>query len=227
MTPKQKDSGAAVQVKICGIRDPGHAALCAEHGACAVGCVFYPKSPRCIDPDRAREIAAAVQSRIPAVGVFVDAGQEQILRIRDRCGIQFAQLHGTESPALVERLLAEGMTVIKTLFATRDPLFADAECYRPSGFLVECGRGFLPGGNAEAWEWSAASVIDRRRPLLLAGGLHAGNVRRAIQQARPDGVDVSSGVESSPGVKDPERIRSFLQAVAACVPETPTRRMFP
>lgn len=220
-------SGGAVAAKICGLREPGHAALCAELGACAVGCVFFPKSPRNVDPRRARQVVAAVDGRIPVVGVFVDAGWEQVLRIRDDCGIAAVQLHGKESPDLVERLRAEGLAVIKTLFASREPRLADAGRYRPSAYLVECGGGTLPGGNAEAWDWSAARRVDAGRPVILAGGLDAGNVRQAVRSARPDGVDVSSGVESAPGVKDPLRIRSFLQAVAACVPEQPTRRWYP
>jgi phosphoribosylanthranilate isomerase len=226
VNPGKTDFDRAVQVKICGLRHPEHAALCVEHGAGALGCVFHPKSPRHVRMARAREVVAAVQGHILAVGVFVDAGWERILRVRDACGIEAVQLHGTESPDLVERLLAEQMTVIKTLFAAREPLLSEAERYRPSAFLLECGRGPLPGGNAEAWDWSSAATIARHRPLVLAGGLDAGNVRQAIRRARPDGVDVSSGVESAPGIKDPERIRSFLQAVAACRPVTPTRRVF-
>ena len=142
------------------------------------------------------------------------------------CAGQRIARYGQESGALVRRLRRHNLTVIKALFHTRAPFFKEAAAYDASAFLFECGRGRLPGGNAAAWQWQSARNIERRKPVILAGGLTAANVSSAIHRGSPDAVDVSSGVESTPGRKQPTKVKSFINAVCASGNQTKTRRIF-
>lgn len=203
----------AIQVKICGLTRPDEAVACAEAGADAVGLVFFPKSPRHVSLDRAREISSALAPAVARVGVFVDFDFGGVKETAEACGLTGVQLHGRETPKMVERLRAQGLVVIKALFANRAPNFAAAVQYAPSAFLAECAGGKLPGGNAMAWDWGTAKALGQSHPLVLAGGLDPDNVGQAIAAAAPAAVDVSSGVEASPGRKDPEKVRRFIDAV--------------
>ena len=203
-----------VQVKICGLTRVDEAVACAQAGARAVGSVFYPKSPRCVGEAAARDIRRALPAGVACVGVFVDETYETVMRIVGRTGITAIQLHGSEPPELVERLHREGLFVIKALFADRAPGFDKAGEYSGAVFLAECGRGALPGGNAQAWKWSKAGPIGERHPLIIAGGLDPTNAAQAVRAALPDAVDVSSGVETGPGCKDIRKVEEFIAAVA-------------
>ncbi len=207
------DVGNRVQVKICGLTRVEEALACAELGADAVGCVFFPKSPRFVDDWRAREICAALPAETGKVGVFVNEDYSSIMRRVEQCGINGVQLHGQEAPELVKRLRGRGLIVIKALFVNAEPGVNSAALYDPSAFLVEAAGGPLPGGNALAWDRAAVGNLRLDKPLLLAGGLHVGNVAAAIALASPHGVDVSSGVEAQPGRKDLDKVREFLRAV--------------
>lgn len=209
------------QVKICGLTRPDEAAACEAAGADAVGCVFYPKSPRCVTVSRAAEIRRALKTKTALTGVFVDASAEKILSIRDRAGIDCAQLHGNESPALVAKLASKGLLVIKTLFANAFPSLADADRYPANAFLVECAGGMLPGGNALAWDWSGAKALGERHPLVIAGGLTTATVCRAVQSSLADAVDVSSGVEFTPGRKNLDEVAAFIDELARCGADPP------
>jgi phosphoribosylanthranilate isomerase len=123
------------------------------------------------------------------------------------------QLHGRESPELVMRLKAEGVGVIKGIFVEGKPGLEDAGDYSADGFLVECSKGPLPGGNALTWDWAAARDFGFQRPLVLAGGLSPENVTDAISQALPAAVDLSSSVETAPGRKDIDRVARLIAAV--------------
>jgi phosphoribosylanthranilate isomerase len=127
---------------------------------------------------------------------------------------------------LLERLLQRGLLVIKTLFQCRAPFFRAASEYRASAFLIEDGRGRLPGGNAHAWKWQSASSLDHRRPILLAGGLNRSNVTAAVAAVQPDAVDISSGVEVGPGEKSPARVKRFVTTVQHAATPYPRRRIF-
>ena len=214
------------QVKVCGLTRVADALACLDAGVDAIGLVFYPPSPRFVLTVQAAEIAAAVSKRAVTVGVFVDETYETIIRYAEDCQLQAVQLHGQESPALVRRLRRHDLTVIKTLFHTREPSFNEAADYDPSAFLLECGSGRLPGGNAATWPWQTARDIDRHKPVILAGGLTPENVSTAIRLGSPEAVDVSSGVESEPGRKISSKIKSFIDAVAASGNQTGTRRIF-
>ena len=202
-----------IQVKICGLTRPEEAVACAEAGADAVGLVFFPKSPRHVSLDRAREISTALAPAVARMGVFVDAGLDAVMETATCCGLTGVQLHGNETPEEVDRLRAQGLVVIKALFANRAPGFDAAARYAPTAFLAECAGGTLPGGNAIAWDWSTARDLGRVYPLVLAGGLAPDNVGDAIAAAAPAAVDVSSGVEAAPGRKDLEKVRRFIDAV--------------
>lgn len=214
------------QVKICGLTDVAQAVAVADLGVHAVGCVFFPKSPRHLTREKARAICEALPASVKRVGVFVDETFDGVMGTVQACGLDAVQLHGHEPPELVLRLRGEGLIVIKALFLRRNPRLVDADAYRPSGFLVECGVGKLPGGNAEAWDWAVARPLVDRHPLVLAGGLGPENVVQAIEQAQPDAVDLSSGVEAAPGAKDLRKVAALMAAVRRCRMERAPRAIF-
>ncbi|UCD89247.1 MAG: phosphoribosylanthranilate isomerase [Desulfobacterales bacterium] len=202
------------QVKICGITSITDALACANLGADAVGCVFYPKSPRHLDDNQAKEISLAVAEKIQTVGVFANETFSRIMQRVEHCRLSAVQLHGQESPELISRLHNEKVVVIKALFADGQPSFKDISSYHASAFLLECGQGKLPGGNALKWDWGLAKDIGNRYSLIIAGGLAPDNVSYAIGVSRPHAVDVSSGVESSPGRKDRDKVADFMAEVS-------------
>jgi phosphoribosylanthranilate isomerase/indole-3-glycerol phosphate synthase/phosphoribosylanthranilate isomerase len=214
------------QIKVCGLTRAEDARGCLDAGVDAIGLVFYPPSPRHVIPRQAAQISAAVIGRAVTVGVFVDDTYDTIMRRAEDCALQAVQLHGQESPALIHRLRKHNLKVIKALFLTRAPFFKDAAAYDASTFLLECGRGGLPGGNAASWPWHKTRDIERHKPVILAGGLTARNVSTAIRLGSPDAVDVSSGVESAPGRKQSTKIKAFINAVTASGNQKTTKRIF-
>jgi len=215
-----------VQIKICGLTRRADALGCIAAGVDAVGFIFYPPSPRYISPAEARRIASVLPATICPVGVFVDMDYDHIMPIVATAGLRAVQLHGRETPDLVARLHGESLTVIKTLFYNAQPDFTAAAQYPATVFLVECAGGPLPGGNKKQWNWSAAQDLAVRYPTILAGGLEPGNVFTALQQAVPDAIDVSSGVEERPGIKSMAQISALCHAVAGWPLPRPPRRIF-
>lgn len=203
----------SVQIKICGLTREDEALECAKLGADAIGLVFFPKSPRNVVGDRARAISEAVAGHAKTVGVFVNAGFHDILHKATHCGLSAVQLHGQEPPELVRRLSEEGIRVVKALFDGGSPPLSDVDRYQASAFLVECSKGPLPGGNAMEWDWGSVRDFGIRHPLVLAGGLSPENVTEALSASLPSAVDVSSGVETSPGRKDLLKVSRFIQEV--------------
>lgn len=200
-------------VKVCGLTRADEAVRCTDLGADAIGLVFFPKSPRHVTDDQARAVVDALPPKVTTVGVFVDADFSAIMSRVDGCGLDMVQLHGRESPNLAAQLTAEGVGVIKAFFVDGRPGLTDAQDYDVDGYLVECAKGPLPGGNAMAWDWGAAKDFGNRYPLVLAGGLTPNNVDDAIRCALPAAIDVSSGVEASPGRKDPDKVARLVAAV--------------
>jgi phosphoribosylanthranilate isomerase len=186
---------------------------------CPAGCRrhrpgFFPKEPPATSARiRPGPWSLPLPETVAAVGVFVDAGFSSIMSRVERCGLSMAQLHGREPARLASRLRAEGVGVIKALFVDGRPGLEEAATFDVDGYLVECARGPLPGGNAMAWDWGAARVFGGRHPLVLAGGLSPDNVADAIGAGLPAAVDVSSGVEASPGRKDPDKVARLIAAV--------------
>lgn len=202
------------KIKICGITNQEDAQLAVEAGADALGFVFYAQSPRSIEPSVAKRIIAQLPPFVFPVGVFVNHDQETIRNVFDDCGLALAQLHGDESPAFCESL---GRPVLRAIrLRDRGSLLALAE-YKGRmgvrGFVVDAFSPEAYGGTGKTVDWSLAHEVAKAAPILLAGGLTPTNVQEAVQQVQPYGVDVSSGVEDSPGKKNHEKIRAFTQAV--------------
>lgn len=203
-----------IKIKICGMTNPQDAEAAIEAGADALGFVFYAKSPRSIEPAVAKRIIAHLPPFVIPVGVFVNQDRDTIRNVFDECGLAFVQLHGDETPTFCESL---GRPVLRALrLRDRSSLLALAE-YKGRmgvrGFVVDAFSTQAYGGTGETVDWSLAHEVARVAPVILAGGLTSGNVQEAIRHVQPYGVDVSSGVELSPGQKDHEKIRSFTQAV--------------
>jgi phosphoribosylanthranilate isomerase len=196
-----------VRVKICGITRPDDARAATEAGADAIGINLYPGSKRYVDLERAAAIVAVLPANVWRVGVFVDASREEIASVVERLGLSAIQLHG-EEPAGFEL----GWPV-PTIRAIRVRSTADVTgalgSYAPDYFLCEGTAGGGYGGAGEGFDWQLARAIPRQR-LIVAGGLRPENVADAVHALRPFAVDVASGVERSPGVKDTARVAAFI-----------------
>lgn len=214
------------QVKICGLTKTDQAIKCAELGANAVGLVFFKKSPRYVTREKAAAICNALPETVSKVGVFVDEPFHSLMETVFKCRLNAIQLHGNEPPKLVRDLMDQGLNVIKGLYIESRPSISQVASYSASAYLVECARGDLPGGNAMTWDWEQAAEFAKKYPMVLAGGLSPENVASAIENAMPDVVDVSSGVENAPGNKDMYKVKRFIKAVRATVPKRELRRIF-
>lgn len=202
------------QIKICGLTVPEEAKAIADMGADAIGLVFYPKSPRNVSLEQAATITSILPDHVAATGVFVNPDLQFLLEAIERCKLDIAQLHGNESPQFIHDLReATKAGIIKVLFSKKDPKLTDAEKYNVDSFLVECGKGKLPGGNAMAWDWGSAKAFATRYPTALAGGLAPDNVKEAISACLPHAVDASSGLEAMPGRKDLIKAELFINEV--------------
>jgi phosphoribosylanthranilate isomerase len=207
----------AVAVKICGLTDPAALAAAVEGGASWLGFVFYPPSPRALSPEAAAGLAAHAPEGRTLVGVFVDPDDALLEEVLTRVPLHALQLHGAESPERVRAIKAQtGRLVIKALQVAKTGDLAPVASYAAVADILlfdarppkEPGR--LPGGNGLAFDWRLVQDLQPGRPWLLSGGLSADNLVAAVMLCRPPAVDVSSGVESRPGQKDPARIRRFL-----------------
>ena len=209
--------GPRTRVKICGITSVADALAAVGAGADALGFVFYPDSPRYVRPEVAAEIVRALPPFVARVGLFVNESQEAISATILETGIDTIQLHGDEPPSLC-RLWRGSIKVIKA-FRVRDrhslvALSSYADC--ADAFLLDAYVAGVPGGTGTAFNWELAREAGSyRRPIILAGGLHPGNVSEAIATVKPFALDVSSGVERAPGKKDHDKVAAFIQAAAA------------
>jgi len=203
-----------VAVKVCGITSVEDGLLAAQAGADAVGFVFWPGSPRRVALAAARRIARALPPFVLRVGVFVDARREEMARAVEVVGLDLLQLHGQEPPESLADLPRRALKAIGVGdgFVPEDALRYEG---RAAGILLDTrADAGVPGGTGQSFDWSRARAVREKASfLMLAGGLNPGNVHRALTAVRPDGVDVSSGVEAAPGRKDPEKVRAFLAAV--------------
>jgi phosphoribosylanthranilate isomerase len=206
------------RAKICGVTRLEDAQLAAELGAWAVGMVFHPGSRRRCSLEQAEAIGAALHRRVELAGVFVNAPLDEIARISERVGLTLVQLHGDEGPAFcAEAGRRTGARTIKAMPVRGAFSLRDLERFHTSFHMLDGHAAGLRGGTGESFDWSLVSVRRSRVPLIVGGGLDAGNVGDAIAATHPFAVDVASGVESAPGVKDPERMRAFLDEVRAVV----------
>ena len=199
------------RVKICGITRPEDGQFVARLGADAIGLVFYAKSPRAVSIDQAKEIIQTLPAFVTTVALFKDASVDDIESTLNAVPVDLLQFHGTESPDQCRRygrpyIKAVGMGRFVDLSRLADQ-YADAQ-----GLLLDSHKIGGDGGSGKTFDWS--TIPDAfRHAILLAGGLNANNVAEAIQKVRPYGVDVSSGVESVPGVKDHEAVAAFISEV--------------
>jgi phosphoribosylanthranilate isomerase len=211
-----------VRVKICGITRPEFAAAAAEAGADAIGLVFA-ESPRRVSPFEAARIVAALPPWITPVGVYVDEPPVRIQSVAMSAGLTTIQLHGDEAPDVPAKLAP--LKIVKAMRIGREADIEAARRWRaaaeqagrvPDAYLVDASvPGGAKGGTGRQADWSLAAKMVKEgfRPLILSGGLTPENVAEAIATVRPWGVDVSSGVEIEPGIKDPEKIKAFVEAV--------------
>lgn len=208
----------ALRIKICGITRPEDAAEAARLGADAVGLMFAPGSPRRLDRARAREVIQAVPPLVTAVAVFMDNDPGEIEAILAEIPVDLLQFHGSESVSECRRW---GRRYLRAVPMDGDEApaafmqrFPDA-----AGFLLDACRPGEPGGRGKQFDWDRVPS-GGDRPVLLAGGLNPGNAAEAVRRVRPAGLDVSSGVESAPGIKDPALIRSFIEEARRAASET-------
>lgn len=208
------------QVKICGLRQPAHVVAAAEAGARYLGFVFFARSPRAVSPARAAELAALIPPGVAAVGLFVDPDNAALEQVLDHVPLDLIQLHGTEPAERVTEIKARfGLPVMKAVgIAGAEDLPALIDYGTVADMLLVDAKpprdAILPGGNGLAFDWRLLTGRRWLRPWLLAGGLTPGNVAEAIRLTGARGVDVSSGVETAPGVKDSDLIRDFIAAAA-------------
>jgi phosphoribosylanthranilate isomerase len=199
-----------IRVKICGVTTVEDARLAAELGAAAIGLVFWPGSPRAVELKRAKAIVAALPPFTTAVGVFVDQPQDAE-RIAREIGLTAVQFHGDEVPGTYR---AFPVRVIKAVTVRDASSVEDAAAVPPSAtVLLDAHDRVKRGGTGRVVDWSIASTIARQRPVILSGGLTAANVADAVAAVQPYAIDVSSGVESAPGRKDPAKLREFFSAL--------------
>jgi phosphoribosylanthranilate isomerase len=200
-----------VRSKICGITRIEDALAAVEAGADAIGLVFYGKSPRAVSIEQAAAILQALPPFVTSVGLFVDMPRDELQQLLQRLPLDLLQFHGDESPADCE---GHGRPYIKALRVRpgEDVAAAMAPYAGARGILLDTFVEGVPGGTGASFDWSLVPE-NAAKPIILAGGLDAGNVATAIRQVRPYAVDVSGGVEASKGIKDAGKIRAFVRAV--------------
>jgi phosphoribosylanthranilate isomerase len=195
-----------MMVKICGITRQQDAEAAIDHGASAIGFIFWPSSPRFIDPYRARKIAKALPPFVSTVGVFVNQPREYINGVASLVPLSVVQLHGDETPDFASHLSRPVLKAVTRRESTR-------EWPEPAMLLVDVHDPVKRGGTGRVVDWSMAAAIARERHIVLAGGLTPDNVAEAVAAVQPWGIDVSSGVEESPGIKDERRIAALFAAI--------------
>jgi phosphoribosylanthranilate isomerase len=198
-----------VRVKICGITTMDDALAAVHCGADALGFVFAEGSPRRVEPDRAKAIIGALPPFVQCVGVFVDTPADTIAQIQDHCGLDLVQLHHEESAEMISHW---GRRAIKAV-QVQGPSPEQEKAFLPATLLLDSYHPHKHGGTGRTFDWSLVQELARQRPVILAGGLTAENVAEAVRMVRPYAVDVSSGVERSPGRKDPDKMAAFVQSV--------------
>ncbi len=210
------------KIKICGITNLNDALAAIEAGADLLGFNFYPPSPRYLTPQTCAQITSVLRRGFPhivLVGVFVNATIAEIRATLETCSLELAQLHGDETPEMLEALQGRAFKAIRLSASTSVPesvlpfqKSAPRSASHPA-LLVDAAVKGIYGGSGVVADWSAAEKLARQVPLLLAGGLTPENVGAAVRQVQPWGVDVASGVEASPGAKDSAKMKRFVEEV--------------
>jgi len=197
-----------VKVKICGITSSEDARQAVAAGADALGFVFFSQSPRAVNEEQVREIVCGLPPFVTKVGLFVNEEPERINRIVQDCQLDMAQLHGDEPPELMSRLSCRA---IKALRVRDRSSLLDHRKFPGAALLLDAWAPDRFGGTGDRFDWELAAEVACQRPVILAGGLNPDNVAAAVGIVRPYAVDVSSGVESAPGRKDPLQVSRFIR----------------
>ena len=204
------------KIKFCGLTSLADAQRAVDAGAWAIGLIFWPQSPRRCELDAAVEIAATLKRRIEVAGVFVNPTLDEVTATADAVGLTLVQLHGDEGPVFCEAVARRtGCRVIKAVRVRSGADIQSLSSFHTDYHLLDSYAPGMPGGTGETFAWEIARGHRGSVPMILSGGLNPGNVADAIAAVRPFAVDVASGVESSPGRKDPAKLRAFADAVAA------------
>ena len=200
------------RVKICGLTRLEDAQRAVELGAAALGFNFYPHSPRCIEPAAARAIVSRLPPFVTAVGVFAnETDADHVISVARQAGVTAVQMHGPGFPALQE--LASAFTLVVAVAVREGFKVEELRSFNPSAYLLDAFDPGRLGGTGKTFDWNIAREVSQYGPIILAGGLTPENVGRAVREVRPFAVDVASGVESAPGIKDPAKLRAFFAAV--------------
>lgn len=201
------------RVKICGLTHPDDVLATVRAGADAIGFVFAPGSKRLVTPEQAASLASLVPPFIARVGLFVDAPEERVLAVLAQCRLDVLQFHGDESPEYCARFQSRAKIIKALRVQDAASLQAQINRYRVDSFLLDAYVPGQAGGTGERFDWSIArDVVRGGANVILAGGLHPGNVVEAIRDVGPYALDVSSGVECSPGRKDADKVQAFIRA---------------
>jgi phosphoribosylanthranilate isomerase len=211
---------SAPRIKICGVTSLDDATLAADLGAWAIGCIFWPHSPRACEPAEAARIVGALRRRVEVVGVFVNAHLDEVAGMVDGVGISMVQLHGDEGPAYCSEVARRtGAKVIKAAPIRLRADIVAMEAFHTDYHLLDAHVEGQRGGTGITFDWRLVNERRAHTPMILSGGLTDENVGPAIEATQPHAVDTASGTEASPGVKDPARLEAFFAAVAATAPE--------
>jgi phosphoribosylanthranilate isomerase len=214
------DDLVAPRIKLCGITSLDDARLAVEAGAWAIGCILWPGSPRACDPAEAARIAAELRRRVEVVGVFVNAPLAEVTGMVDGLGLTMVQLHGDEGPAYCGEVARRtGAKVMKAAAVRFGADIQALEAFHTDLHLLDAYHPGMRGGTGETFDWELVRTRRSKIPLVLCGGLNPENVAAAIAAVRPFAVDVASGTEASPGVKDPDKVAAFVSAVRASAVE--------
>jgi len=199
------------KVKVCGTTNLEDALAAAEAGADAIGLIFA-ESPRRVRVEKAREISAALPEEVLRVGVFVNEEPEEVLRVAEAVGLDWAQLHGDEGSEAVTRVREGGVRVVKAVRVRDAASLDDLDGYGADLYLLDAFSAKAQGGTGERFDWTLAKSLRGRANIVVSGGLGPENVREAVRYFEPAWVDAVSSLESAPGKKDHERVRRFIRA---------------
>ncbi|PLY01115.1 MAG: phosphoribosylanthranilate isomerase [Desulfuromonas sp.] len=195
------------RIKICGITNESDALHAVACGADALGFVFYADSPRGVSPAEVRPIIDKLPGEVIKVGLFVNEQAEVVNRVAAESGIGLVQLHGDETPDYCRRI---ELPVMKALRVRNEESVRSWQDYPAVAILLDAWHPEKFGGTGEACDWNLAATLATQTKIILAGGLNPQNISKAVRMVRPQGVDVSSGVEKMPGKKDPEKVAAFI-----------------
>ncbi|MGO9138021.1 MAG: phosphoribosylanthranilate isomerase [Syntrophales bacterium] len=202
-----------MEIKICGITNIEDAVMVYAYGADALGFIFYEKSPRYVSPETAMRVIRNLPDNIAKVGVFVNHDIHVVREIYDFCGLDLIQLHGDESPAYCRQFPPS--ILIKAVSPVSEEELGIAEQYAIKAIMIDARESGLYGGTGKKSNWELAARLKEMHPLVLSGGLNAGNMLEAIKAVSPHAVDVNSFVELAPGKKHPKKVQSIIETVHA------------